>query len=310
MNDYDLEKFFHPNIQWKEYDNNEENFDFYYDNDNEKSFIPKIKGTLKIDNNKKYGIYLAGKVTGFTKRYGDWRRDFLERVFHCFTTRIDPQDTQNQWPSPFRISKNFYYCGPFIYGCDHGCSHSNMAHGIGGDCSTLNQSEIFKRCISQIDTCDILIINLESMKSYGSYSELGYAKGQGKTIIGYGYVDKDLWFLYEMCDIYVYDLGGVKGLFEKNEFKEIKKITDILKAKSNEEIKHKINSFGDEDYNAGFSDGIDHGLHNAFEIITKLLIRGNFKKALDYLKYNIEDEMNLKTYDGDDEFKNDLIFGL
>lgn len=186
------------------------------------------KNRLYLDHIPK--IYFAGPVTG-----NHWRGEMLSNA------RIMSEG--------YSFLNDFYYWGPFAVSDDHGCYHDvdqGSLHGMGpvAGCSGIfkkntpdtdflfneyeeissnymehyhNQSSTVERCLMQIDSCSMVIGYIDSLDSYGTFAELGYAAAMGKPIylfinqeIGsevYGDDDSgyrvrdDLWFIKKLPNV-------------------------------------------------------------------------------------------------------------
>lgn len=89
------------------------------------------------------------------------------------------------------------YVGPFFVGCDHGCAHGRTSHGIGADgiehraCAedhllesgALNRDQVRRRCMSQIESADLIFTWIDRMDAYGTIWELGYAAAKEKRAV-------------------------------------------------------------------------------------------------------------------------------
>lgn len=160
----------------------------------------------------KKNIYLAGKVKNphYSDRKGGWRYELLKELFNV-EIEIAFSDYERDFKKPPIISINnkFNYVGPFLYGCDHGCSHKiPYAHGvltcIEGWSLKKPHPDIFNLSMKQIQQTDILILNFNELplKTYGGIAETAFAFGlKNKKIYGLGKNVRDLWFVQSMCEM-------------------------------------------------------------------------------------------------------------
>lgn len=172
---------------------------------------------------KKINLYLGGKVkkTSIVDRNGGWRKKLIDDLFGVDIIGIgldsydhDPNDMPIiEINNKYEMESEFNYVGPYLYGCDHSCSHgSDYAHGVSTCCPDkgffnelhgVPNMNILKISLLEIDRCDIFIANFNEkpMESYGLLAEIGYAYGNGKKIFGIGNHEIELWFAQGMCEM-------------------------------------------------------------------------------------------------------------
>lgn len=165
---------------------------------------------------KKSRIYFAGKIS-----HGDWRHDIVG-------SELRDRDANKKWSTQeIEFGSDCLYVGPFFVGCDHGCSHRGGEHGVtefqcepnwsgnlheydrgcrapgpdiaGGQSLEYNDRrlELFNKCIEAIDGADFVFAWLDSAEAFGTFWELGYARGRNvRTIVGipFGLDLSDQWF--------------------------------------------------------------------------------------------------------------------
>lgn len=81
----------------------------------------------------KKNIYLAGKVkSDYHNRQGGWRFELIKELFFTdIEISLSDCDADFQNSKLVSINSRLNYAGPFLYGCDHGCSHRiDYAHGV------------------------------------------------------------------------------------------------------------------------------------------------------------------------------------
>lgn len=160
-------------------------------------------------------IYLAGKVKNklTNNRFGGWRHSLIYELFGVNISGIGLNASEDS-PDDYKIidiNNKFSYVGPFLYGCDHKCSHINdYAHGV-LNCTSENYGiyenipnfNVLKNSLNQIKMADIVIVNFNenSLESYGTMGEIGYAFANNKKIFGLGEHIPELWFLQGMCEM-------------------------------------------------------------------------------------------------------------
>ncbi len=166
---------------------------------------------------KKKNIYIAGKVKDpnhdFGRRLGGWRYNLIKELFDVeLNISLNSAEDSPNKIRIFKINETFNYVGPYLYGCDHGCSHAApFAHGV----LTCTQSSsdddiawgkkpsprILDLSLRGIDKADIIIADftVSPLNSYGTIAEIGYAYASGKIILGLGALLNDLWFVQQMC---------------------------------------------------------------------------------------------------------------
>lgn len=191
----------------------------------------------------KKNIYLAGKVknTSISNREGGWRKKMIDDLFNVNINGIG-LDSYNDNPSIIRfidINEKFSYVGPFLYSCDHSCSHgSDYAHGV-LTCSPEYDFLIEEKpnlrvldlSLIEIKLADIIIVNFNEtpLKSFGTMGEIGYAHALNKKIFGIGDNIPELWFIQGMCDM-CSDINELKNkLIEFDNTYDKLTITNVIK---------------------------------------------------------------------------------
>lgn len=108
------------------------------------------------------------------------------------------QDFEEKWPIIENIIFNeFDYVGPYF---NQYKPHNNYDHGLD---SGFENKKIFDNCLKAIESCDILFAWINENNAYGSFIEIGYAKGLDKIIIiGTKQKDYDKWFIYECANYF------------------------------------------------------------------------------------------------------------
>jgi hypothetical protein len=161
-------------------------------------------------------IYLAGKVknTSIDNRIGGWRNQLIKDLFSV-DIEMGLNAADYEYPTDdltglvLPINNNWEYVGPYLFGCDHRCSHTTpYAHGIANCTSdkyhfaydennqiTIN-SEIFKLCVNQISNADVIVVNFDErpLESYGTLTEIGFAYASHIPIYSIGEKHPELWF--------------------------------------------------------------------------------------------------------------------
>lgn len=120
-------------------------------------------------------IYLAGKINK-----GDWRTSIVQtRNYPCFFLNSEDRE-------------KFEYSGPYFISDDHGCFHGDSSHGRAADrdyptcCGSDTEKDqeiqyperkiiVIEKCKKWIENSDILFVWLDSLDSYGTIAEIGYA---------------------------------------------------------------------------------------------------------------------------------------
>ena len=168
-------------------------------------------------------IYFAGKVTN-----SKWREViFGERPNSIFEfSSEDLYKTINKY-------EGFLYLGSISIACDHSCGHQ-LNHAIGltscsGEENPFISDEhisIVSLCYELIDTCDNFIAVIDTLDSYGTFNEIGYAIAKNKSVQIFvkESLVKEVWFNFSgKCKYTVYsDLTDLKNKFFKGESKEFK----------------------------------------------------------------------------------------
>lgn len=131
-------------------------------------------------------IYLAGKIAP-----GDWRENLVSGLQDAWGHSHSAQEwseSDAEWPVlPNGVIGQYDYTGPYFtetcshstHGCPQGehCVGSMCEGGYGDRAATL------RRCLNAIDRSEIVFAWLSDLTAYGTLTEIGYAKGRGKTII-------------------------------------------------------------------------------------------------------------------------------
>ncbi|MEV7076675.1 DUF559 domain-containing protein [Streptomyces sp. NPDC093990] len=131
-------------------------------------------------------IYLAGKIGP-----NDWREAIVPSIQEAWgdTSRgYEWAAAGVDWPVlPNGAIGQFDYTGPyFVDTCTHstnGCRQSE--HRAGSECEGEygERAVTLQRCLRSIDRSDIVFAWLQDLTAYGTLTEIGYAKGRGKTIV-------------------------------------------------------------------------------------------------------------------------------
>jgi hypothetical protein len=158
----------------------------------------------------KKNIYLAGKVKSDNyDREGGWRFKLIKELFGV-SIEIGLIDADVDFRNINKVSINdkLNYIGPFLYGCDHGCSHRlDYAHGMLTCCDMPDQDkpnyEVLSVSLKQVELSDIIIVNFTilPLEMYGAIAEIGYAYALNKKIFGLGNPEREIWFAQGMCDM-------------------------------------------------------------------------------------------------------------
>ena len=159
----------------------------------------------------KKNIYLAGKVKSDNRqgREGGWRFELIKELFGVsieiglLDCDVDFRDTHT-----VNINSRLNYVGPFLYGCDHGCSHSlDYAHGV-LTCTDMPEKdkpnyEVLNAALAQVRLSHIVIVNfnISPLEMYGAIAEIGYARALNKVIFGLGKPEREIWFAQGMCNM-------------------------------------------------------------------------------------------------------------
>ncbi len=75
-----------------------------------------------------------------------------------------------------------------------------------------NERKVYQRCLSQIDSADIVFTWIDNLYCYGTLAEIGYAKAKGKTIwmgIDESINSGNLWFVQEMADVLMFGKNAI-----------------------------------------------------------------------------------------------------
>lgn len=175
-------------------------------------------------------IYLAGKI-----RKNDWRTTIAGDMFRIEDELYNAAVSEEFNPTALYFpvaEKSIFgehnYVGPYFIGCDHGCFHGDASHGSGlsgsgcagpilfGKDLLGARSLVHEACLNAIRRSDVVFCYLDSLDAFGTFIELGYARGLGdvdvwvhinrdifnttlKTSDG-GYGSSDLWFTLQTAD--------------------------------------------------------------------------------------------------------------
>ena len=185
-------------------------------------------------------VYLAGQITK------NWWRNALTNTEYTPKTRIPFVDVMNYHKDDYFYStyecEDFIVTGPHAVGCDHGCFH-DFPHAASGYClgsgdTFVTTKEVCDACCDQIKRAEVLFAYIEEEEAFGTFAEIGVAKGLGKYIhilFKTKKLAKKLWFLSEMADAFSIqdgeDTPEIRKAFQKCmvDF-EHKKISDTIKA--------------------------------------------------------------------------------
>lgn len=154
-------------------------------------------------------VYLAGQIT---KNW--WRNALTDMEYmNVNETRTPFVNVYNENKDEYFYSTydcgNFIVTGPHAVGCDHRCYH-DFLHAANGYCLGsgdvfVTKKEICDACCDQIKRADLLFAYIESEDAFGTFSEIGVARGFGKYIHILFQTKKlaqKLWFLSVMADAF------------------------------------------------------------------------------------------------------------
>lgn len=187
-------------------------------------------------------IYLAGKIAK-----GGWRDELVGPRAGA----LSPSDWREAWTDlPQAILGVHTYVGPFFVGCDHGCAHGAGTHGAGlgpyagtkgqyatGFAEAAEEGEhyedaawgcagettpenldvlIMRRCLGAIRRADLVFAWVDAMDAFGTFAELGYARGIGVPVglAAPAPFPPDLWFPRVMSTAYAEASTPREGLLK------------------------------------------------------------------------------------------------
>lgn len=162
-------------------------------------------------------VYLAGKIT-----YDWWRNAILAdgRADETRTPGVNTsEDDADGYFNMEHEEGRFVMVGPHSVGCDHMCYHEHGGHASAGDClgsgdAFITRNDVWKACSRQIIKSDIVFAYIEGLDAFGTFSEIGFARGCGlkdkfvSVLFDTAELSEKLWFIGEMADIV-----SVRGTF-------------------------------------------------------------------------------------------------
>jgi cold shock CspA family protein len=157
----------------------------------------QLPAAIRVDivvPTKERKIYFAGRVSP-----NDWRHSLV-------SFDISSADTWRE-TARLKMPDGNIYVGPFFVACDHRCYHGNNSHGASdrrgiGEClGVVTQSEIFKKALDGIKSCDLFFAwaGPDFNEAYGTLVEIGLAHSLGKKIViaYHPSISSDQWFALE-----------------------------------------------------------------------------------------------------------------
>lgn len=192
---------------------------------------------------KKPKVYLAGKITR-----NWWRNAILSegKMNNTRTPGVDvPVNERDVYFSTEHEGDGFVVTGPHSVGCDHECFHTHDGHAAVGEgvaCACdefLTRRDVCEACMSQIRKSDIVFAYIDGLDAFGTFSEIGFARGCRDKFISVLFDSKKiadkLWFIGEMADIVnvrgefsinpaSFSCGIVLGVEKKNEEMRVRDI--------------------------------------------------------------------------------------
>jgi hypothetical protein len=175
---------------------------------NKSSFDPaNHTRPIHFDGVDIYNFYLAGKMDS------NWRVDLIHRGEWNDKSFDSPYDwvlgrvsTDDYWSDHYRKIhwgyRYSWYSGPFHGGLEHDKSCHSWSEGKPFSVSPW----VNKQCMNSIDESQLIFCWIDSLDSYGTIAEIGYARGitadpsERKIILASPKMQPDLWFAYSMCD--------------------------------------------------------------------------------------------------------------
>lgn len=155
-------------------------------------------------------LYLAGRVTG-----SDWRNQIVEGLSAAGTP--DPPisgDYTRFVPLNQSILGDHDYTGPFFMTSFpakgwHDCMPPGHRFGPEHPHNIEPQQDLINQlCLTAIDDCEVVFAWLDSTDLYGTFVEIGYAKGKHKGLwISGPKKIPDLWFAYESAGFVTFRCG-------------------------------------------------------------------------------------------------------
>ena len=147
-------------------------------------------------------IYLAGKITAWSKGCEDWRFSIVPSLCDAVEPGwlgkyVTPPDEWHYLPGA--IFGRFNYVGPFFtdledFAAGHGAGLTAYPHALrpeesrwwkhGAD-TPLVRRIVTQLCLKAIQKADLVFAWIDSPDCYGTLFELGYAKALGKNIAVY-----------------------------------------------------------------------------------------------------------------------------
>ncbi|OPY87468.1 MAG: Nucleoside 2-deoxyribosyltransferase [Smithella sp. PtaU1.Bin162] len=165
------------------------------------------KKRKEINKMKRIKVYMAGKIAP-----NDWRYDIFKNLYdhNCNKLELNEQ----------LLLGNFEYFGPFFIDCSHmGCCFGDNSHGRGlglnhyhphitlcdGETIPEKRETVVEKCLSWLNSSDIVFCWLNKNNAYGTLVEIGYAHSKNKPIfiampIGFN-VYQDMWFALTLADM-------------------------------------------------------------------------------------------------------------
>lgn len=141
-------------------------------------------------------IYLAGKITAWSKGMHDWRFDIVDGLEGAVWNYARHRGSSLL---PKAIFGTFHYVGPFFTNLDdflsgHGGGLPAFPHAVqpeitgmwkhSGD-TPLVRRFVTQTCLSAISSADLVFAWIDSPDCYGTVFELGYAHALGKHVAVY-----------------------------------------------------------------------------------------------------------------------------
>lgn len=147
-------------------------------------------------------IYLAGKITAWSKGCEDWRFDIVPSLTYAvergwLNELLSPPDEWHYLPQA--IFGRFHYVGPFFtdledFACGHGAGLTAFPHGLNpeesrwwkhGADTPIVRRMVTQLCLKAIRRADLVFAWIDTPDCYGTLFELGYAKALGKRLAVY-----------------------------------------------------------------------------------------------------------------------------
>lgn len=154
-------------------------------------------------------IYLAGKIAR-----NDWRHSLVQGLESISATGYSSHhraEFVKPWPILTKVIFGEHdYTGPyFTTGGGHGTNHGDNSHGVGADwvyghdLKCFPKDDLVAACFDAIKKSDVLFAWLNSRDAFGTFIEIGVARGLGKQIWIAHPTEQmidDAWFVYECAN--------------------------------------------------------------------------------------------------------------